>query len=58
MGWLIALVVTTVAIQQSDNWPASRLQKANKRKNILNIYLFVDLAKHPDRHSYYVSSIG
>ena len=61
MGWLIALVVTTVAIPQSDNWPASPLQKANKtlkRKNILNIYLFVDLAKHPDRHSYYVSSIG
>ena len=58
MWWLIALVVTTVAIQQSDNWPASPLQKANKRKNILNIYLFVDLAKHPDRNSYYVSNIG
>ena len=45
MCWLIALVVTTVAIQQSYNWPASPLQKANKRKTALNIKLLEPLAQ-------------
>ena len=57
MWWLIALDDKKVATQESDNWSASLLQKG-KQEEEHSEYLFVDLAKHPDRHSYYVSSIG
>ena len=56
MWWLIAL--DSNKSSRTAEWQLTSLTptKGKQEEEILNIYLFVDLAKHPD--SYYVSSIG
>ena len=51
MWWLIPLDSNKSSRTAEWQLASLTLTKGKQEEEILNIYLFVDLAKHPDRHS-------
>ena len=57
--WISHEIVSKVAVGPTASRVTTDQPHPYKReKATMNIYLFVDLSNHPDRHRYYVSSLG